>query len=77
MRDPFGSLQNFNTQFRSFVQNPMGYFTSHHLNIPQDLQNNPQGAIQYLLNTGRMSQAQLSQLQQVAQRIQNMDGFLK
>lgn len=77
MSDPFGSLQNFNQQFKSFMQNPMAYFSSHRLNIPQNLQNDPQGAIQYLLNTGRMSQAQLSQLQQVANRIQNMDGFLK
>ena len=77
MSDPFGSLQGFNQQFRSFMQNPMGYFTSHHLNIPQNLQSDPQGAIQYLLNTGQMYQTQLSRLQQVARRIQNMDGFLK
>lgn len=77
MRDPFGSLQNFNTQFRSFIQNPMGYFTSHRLNIPQDLENNPQGAIQYLLNTGQMSQQQLGELQQTARMIQQMNGFMK
>lgn len=77
MSDPFGSLQGFNQQFRSFMQNPMGYFTSHHLNIPQDLQNNPQSAIQYLLNTGQMSQQQLGELQQAAQMIQQMNGFMK
>lgn len=77
MRDPFGNIQGFNQQFRSFMQNPMGYFSSHRLNIPQNLQNDPQGAIQYLLNTGQMSQEQLSQLQRVAQRIQSMDGFMK
>lgn len=77
MRDPFGNLQNFNQQFRTFMQNPVGYFTSHHLNIPQDLQNDPQGAIQYLLNTGQMSQQQLGQLRRTAQMIQQMDGFLK
>lgn len=77
MRDPFGNIQGFNQQFRSFMQNPMDYFSSHRLNIPQNLQNDPQGAIQYLLNTGQMSQEQLSQLQRVAQQIQNMDGFMK
>lgn len=77
MRDPFGNIQGFNQQFRSFMQNPMSYFSSHRLNIPQNLQNDPQGAIQYLLNTGQMSQEQLSQLQRVAQRIQSMDGFMK
>lgn len=74
--DPFGSMQGFNQQFQNFMSNPMQYFASKKLNIPVEYQNNPQGAVQYLLNNGTMTQEQLSQLQNVAKRIESNTGFL-
>lgn len=43
-------------QFNMFMQNPFQFLLSRNINIPQEYANNPQGAIQYLMNTGRMSQ---------------------
>ena len=43
-------------QFNGFMSNPMAYMLQHKLNIPQQYMNNPQQAIQYLMNTGRVNQ---------------------
>ncbi len=43
-------------QFNIFMQNPMQFLLARKINIPQEYANNPQGAVQYLMNTGKMSQ---------------------
>lgn len=73
--DPFGSMQGFMGQFQGFMQNPMQYMMQKKLNIPQNLQNDPNGAIQYLMNAGTMSQEQYNQLQRMAQQIQGNPMF--
>ena len=75
MRDPFGSMQNFMGQFRGFMQNPMQFMLQKRLNIPQKFANNPQSAIQHLMNNGQMSQEQYNQLQQMARQIQSNPQF--
>ena len=75
--DPFGSMQGFMNQFRGFMQNPMQAMMQSRLNIPQNLANNPQGAIQYLMNNGQMSQGQYNQLQQMASKIQQNPQFMQ
>ena len=45
------------------------------LNIPQNLQNNPQGAIQHLMNSGAMSQQQFNQLQNMANQMRSNPIF--
>lgn len=75
MKDPFGSMQGMMGQLRQFMGNPMQFMAQRKLNIPQELQNNPQGAIQHLLNSGTMSQQQYNQLQQMAKQIQNNPLF--
>lgn len=75
MKDPFGSMQGFMGQFRGFIRNPMQYMMQKKLNIPQQFANDPQGAIQHLMNNGQMTQAQYNQLQQMAQQIQNNPQF--
>ena len=60
-------------QFKQFMQNPSQILSR--LNIPQNLQNNPQAMIQHLLNNGAMSQQQFNQLQQMAKQIQNSPAF--
>ncbi len=43
-------------QFNLFKQNPFQFLLQHKINIPNEYANNPQGAVQYLMNTGDMSQ---------------------
>lgn len=57
------------SQFNSFTQNPMQFLLQRKINIPQQFANDPHGAVQYLLNNGQMSQAQLNSLTQQAQRM--------
>ena len=44
------------SQFNAFMSNPFQFLLQRKINIPQEYANNPQGAIQYLMNTGQMSQ---------------------
>ena len=43
-------------QYNSFRQNPLQFLLQRKINIPNEYANNPQGAVQYLMNTGQMSQ---------------------
>ena len=45
------------------------------MGIPQSALQNPQQAVQDLMNSGRMSQEQFNQLRQAAQQIQQMPQF--
>ena len=45
-----------NQMFGMFMQNPLQFLLQRKINIPQEYANNPQGAVQYLMNTGKMSQ---------------------
>jgi len=56
-------------QFNQFTQNPLQFLASNNVNIPQQLANNPRGAVQNLLNSGKMSQGQLNYFMQTAQKM--------
>jgi hypothetical protein len=59
------SMQN---QYSQFTQNPLQFIMQRKgISIPQEFQNDPHGAVQYLLDNGQMSQAQLNRLSQIAQ----------
>lgn len=75
MRDTFGSMQGFIGQFQGFMKNPMQFMLQRKLNIPQQFANNPQAAIQHLMNNGQMSQEQYNQLRQMARQIQSNPQF--
>lgn len=45
------------------------------LNIPQEYANNPQGAIQYLMNNGRISQKQYNNANNQLKQLQNNPLF--
>ena len=77
--DIFGSMQNFMGQFNGFMRNPMQFLMQRKLNIPGgiDPMQNPQGAIQYLMNSGMMNQQQYNQLQGIARQIQQNPQFLQ
>lgn len=57
------------SQFNSFMQNPLQYLTQRKINIPQQFQNDPHGAVDYLIKNGQMSQSQLNSLMQRAQQM--------
>lgn len=56
-------------QFNVFMRNPMQFLVSRKINIPQEYANNPQGAIQYLMNTGKMSQETFENLRNRASQM--------
>lgn len=75
MNDPFGSMQGFIGQFRRFINNPAQYMLEHKINIPQQFQNDTQGAIQYLMNSGQLTQDQYNWVNNTAKQIQNNPVF--
>ena len=60
-------------QLQGLLMNPAQFLASR--GMPQDALQNPQQAVQNLLNSGRMSQEQFNQFQQTARQIQNMPQF--
>lgn len=69
------NMREFSQAFSQFRQNPMGFMMAHKLNIPPEYQNDYKGAVQYLLNTGQMSQDQLNALLSQARQIQQDPNF--
>lgn len=64
--NPAGNVMN---QYNQFMQNPIQFLVSRNINIPQQFQNDPRGAVQYLINNGQMSQQQFNNLAQTAHGI--------
>lgn len=60
-------MMNLFQQFQGFMQNPMGFLTQNKISLPPEFQNNPRGAVQYLMNNGKMSQADFNKIYQMAQ----------
>lgn len=60
--------------FKQFMQNPIGAFVSNGINIPPSVQGNPEGILNYLRNSGRMSDEEYNQSAQAAQMAQNLFG---
>ena len=75
MSDPFGSMQNMLGQFQRFMGDPMGYVMQKNMGIPQEYLNNPDETIQYLMNTGKLTQQQYNEVNEVAKKIQNNPMF--
>lgn len=60
---------NMAQDFNAFTQNPMQYLISHKVDIPQNLQNDPHQAVQYLLNNGQMQQNTFNNITRFCQSI--------
>lgn len=73
-----GFLQNLKNiadlaqKYQQFTRNPIGSLLQMRPNvqIPQDITNSPQAVVQYLVNSGQMTQEQLKEFEQAAQQIQ-------
>lgn len=60
--------QNLMNLFQQFRQNPMQFMAKKGLNLPKEYMDNPQGAVQYLMDSGKMSQIQYNQFRQLAKQ---------
>lgn len=60
---------NIIAMFQQFMGNPAQMMQKSGLNIPQNISNDPNAIIQHLLSSGRMSQQQYNQLQQMANNL--------
>lgn len=72
MNNLYNSLMpnnNIMSQFQTFQKNPMQFLMSKNINIPQQYMSNPREAIQYLLNSGKMTQENFNQLSQMASQM--------
>lgn len=53
--------------FDNFMKNPMGFLAQKKIQIPNEYANNPQAAVQYLIDNKKMDQRQLNSLIKFAQ----------
>jgi len=67
----FSNMANMMQKFNQFRQNPVGALMGMGFNVPQHLQNNPEGIVNYLRNSGQMTDEQFNQFSQMAQQFQN------
>ena len=73
--DPFGSFQSFMQMFRGFMQNPMQIFAQKGINLPQNALQDPEAAVNQLVASGQMTQAQFNNLRGLANDIKNNPSF--
>ena len=69
-------MMNIRALFQAYTQlrqNPSQFLQK--MNIPQEYMNNPQGAIQHLMNTGRISQEQYNNANNKLKQMQNDPTF--
>ncbi len=67
------NMLNLFNQMQGALMNPMQFLMSR--GFPQNALQNPQQAVQNLLNNGQMSQEQFNQFQQTARQLQSMPQF--
>jgi hypothetical protein len=63
--------------FQSFMSNPMQFMAQRKLNIPQQYMNDPNGAIQYLMNSGKITQDQYNKAVNMSNQLQKDPNFMK
>lgn len=64
---------NIMQMFGQFKQNPM-QFISRRYNLPQNVGNNPQQIVQYLLDSGQINQQMVNKAQQMMPQFNQMFG---
>lgn len=61
--------QGMEGQFNNFINNPIQFLLQKRINIPPQYANDPRAAVQYLLNSGQMTQQQLELLRNRASQM--------
>lgn len=67
------NIQALFKAYSQLVQNPNQFLQQ--LNIPGEYANNPQGAIQYLMNNGKITQDQFNAANNQLKQLQNNPMF--
>ena len=70
-----GGPSNIFAQFQQFMQNPIGAIMNSGINVPQNMQNNPEAIVNYLRSSGQMTDDQFNQVSQMANMAQGMFGL--
>lgn len=67
------NIQALFSAYTQLMQNPNQMLSQ--MGIPKEFQNNPQSAIQYLMNNGKISQAQYNNANNQLKQMQNNPLF--
>lgn len=67
------NIGNLFNMYSQLMQNPTQMLQK--MNIPTEYVNNPQGAIQYLMNTGKITQDQYNSANNQLKQLQNNPMF--
>ena len=62
-RNPINNVSDMMSQMNELRANPIQFLAKRRLNLPQNFQGGPREIVQYLLNSGQMSQDQFNRLQ--------------
>ena len=68
---------NLLNDFQSFMSNPIQFMAQRKLNIPQQYLSYPNGTIQYLMNSGRITQDQYNRAVNMSNQLQKDPNFMK
>ena len=71
--NPEQVIQQVMGTLQQFQQNPMQFLTRY--NIPSEYANDPNGMIQYMMNSGKITQEQYNQANALFQQFQNFPQF--
>lgn len=67
---PFANIAALLQKFNRFRKNPLGELLGINVDIPQNLNGNPEGMVKYLRDSGQMPPEQFNQLSQMANTFQ-------
>lgn len=64
-------MQQLQQQYQALSNNPMQFFKQMNIDIPQNITNNPDAILQYLLSSGRFTQQQVNSAYQAFYNMKN------
>lgn len=68
MPNPMMGMGNMMGMLSQLKQNPIQFLMQRRMNLPQGIPNDPQAILNHLVSTGQVSQEQVNQAYQMAQR---------
>lgn len=69
------NIINLIQQFQGFMQNPTQFLIQRNLGLSEEMLKNPDQAIQYLMNSGRITQEQYNIAVKQANQLKNNPQF--
>ena len=65
MNSLLNQSNNMAGALKALQSNPVQFLLQQNLNVPNNIGNNPQAIVQYLVNSGQVSQQQVNQAKQM------------